>query len=73
MKFSFKTNKLLTAVKETKHTITTSEGKTIHKKLASKPIKFQLSRKPEERQSRQTVVADVENSAKENSATHIRE
>ena len=46
----FKNIKLLTGVKETKHTITTSEGKTIHKKLASKPIKFQLSRKPEERQ-----------------------
>ena len=49
LKCRFKTNKPLTAVKETKHAITTSEGKTIHKKLASKPIKFQLSRKPEER------------------------
>ena len=49
LKCRFKANKLLTAVKETKHTITTSEGKTIHKKLASKPIKFQLSREPEER------------------------
>ena len=48
-KCRFKTNKLLTAVKETKHTITTSEGKTIHEILASKPVKFQLSRKPEER------------------------
>ena len=45
----FTTNKLLSAVEETKHTITTSEGKTKHKKLASKPIKFQPSRKPEER------------------------
>ena len=45
----FKTNKLLTAVIETKHTVTTSEGKIIHKKLASKPIKFQLSKKPEEK------------------------
>ena len=33
-KCRFKTNKLLTAVKETKQTITTSEGKTMHKKLA---------------------------------------
>ena len=49
LKCRFKTNKLLTAVKETKHTITKSEEKTIHKKLASKPITFQLSRKPEER------------------------
>ena len=40
---------MLTAIKETKHTITTSEGKTIHKKVASKPVKFQLSRKPEEK------------------------
>ena len=48
MKCRFKTNKLLTAVKETKHIIT-SEGKAIHQKLASKPIKFQLSRKSEER------------------------
>ena len=49
LKCRFKTNKLLMAVKETKHTTTTSEGKTIHKKLASKPVKFQLSRKPEEK------------------------
>ena len=49
MKCRFKTNKPLTAVKETKHTITTSEGRIIHKNLASKAIKFQLSRKSEER------------------------
>ena len=49
LKCRFKTNKLLTAVKETKPTIITSEGKTIHKKLASKPVKFQLSRKPDEK------------------------
>ena len=49
LKCRFETNTLLTAVKETKHTITTSEGKTIRKKLASKPVKFQLSRKPEEK------------------------
>ena len=40
---------MLTALKKTKHTITTSEGKTIPKKLASKPVKSQLSRKPEEK------------------------
>ena len=49
MKCSFKTNRMLTAVNETKHTITTSEGKVIHKKLASKPIKFQSTKKPEEK------------------------
>ena len=47
MKSGFKTNKILTAVKETDHTVT-SEGKIIHKKLASKPLKFQTSRKTEE-------------------------
>ena len=49
MKCRFKTNKILTAVNETKHTKTTSEGTVIHKKLASKPIKFQSSKKPEEK------------------------
>ena len=48
MKCGFKTNKLLTAVKETDHTITTSEGTVVHKKLASKPLKFQTSRRTEE-------------------------
>ena len=41
MKCGFKTNKILTAIKETNHTVTTSDGRTIHKKLASKPLKFQ--------------------------------
>ena len=48
MKCRFKTNKPLTAIKETKHTIPTSEGGIIHIKLASKSIKFQLPRKLEE-------------------------
>ena len=48
MKCGFETNKILTAVKETGHTITTSEGRVIHKKLASKPLKFQTSRKTDE-------------------------
>ena len=48
MKCGFKTNKILTAVKETDHAITTSEGRVIHKKLASKPLKFQTSRKTDE-------------------------
>ena len=33
MKCRFETKKLLTAVKETNHTVTTSDGKMIHKKL----------------------------------------
>ena len=48
MKCAFKTNKILTAVAETGHTVTTSEGRVLHKKLASRPLKFQTSRKPEE-------------------------
>ena len=48
MKCGFKTNKILTAVAETDRTVTTSEGRVIHKKLASKPLKFQTSRKPED-------------------------
>ena len=48
MKCGYKTNKILTAVAETDHTITTSEGRVIHKKLASLPLKFQTSKKPEE-------------------------
>ena len=48
MNCRFKTDKILTAAKETKHTITTTEGKLIHKKLASKPLKFQPSKKPDE-------------------------
>ena len=48
MKCGFKTNKILTAVAETDNTVTTSEGRVIHKKLASKPLKFQTSRKPED-------------------------
>ena len=48
MKCGFKTDKILTVIKETDHTITTSEGKIIHEKLASKPLKFQTSRKRDE-------------------------
>ena len=49
MKCGFRTNKILTAVKETDHTVTTSDEKIIHKNLTSKPSKFQTSRKTEER------------------------
>ena len=48
MKCRFKTDKILTAAKETKHTITRTNGKTIHKKLASNPLEFQPSKKAEE-------------------------
>ena len=48
MKCGIKSNKILTALAETDHTVTTSEGRVIHRKLASRPLKFQTSRKPEE-------------------------
>ena len=48
LKCRFKTDKILTAARETKHTITTTDGKTIHKKLASNPLKFQPMKKNEE-------------------------
>ena len=48
MKCGFETNKILTAITETDHNVTTSKGKTIHKKLSSKPLKFQTSRKTDE-------------------------
>ena len=48
MKCNFKTNKVLTAIRESGHTITTSEGKIVHEKLAFNPIKFQLFKKPDE-------------------------
>ena len=46
--FYEKENKLNSMKSTNDHTITTSEGKIIHKKLASKPLKFQTSRKTEE-------------------------
>ena len=48
MKCRFETNKILTAASETKHTITTTDGKDVHKKLASNPLKFQPAKKAEE-------------------------
>ena len=48
MKCGFKTNKILTAVAETDHTVTTSEGRVIHKKLVFRPLKFQIPKKLEE-------------------------
>ena len=51
MKCRFKINKTLTAVKETGHTITTVDGKIMHKKLASNPLKFQRPKKPGETRS----------------------
>ena len=48
MKCGFETDKILTAIKETDHTVTTSEAKIIHKMLASKPLKFQTSKRTDE-------------------------
>ena len=48
MKSRFKTNKLLTAVEETGHTITTTEGRILHLKFASNPLKIQPSKKFDE-------------------------
>ena len=48
MKCGCKTNKISTAVAETGHTVTTSEGRVIHKKLASRPLNLQTSRRPED-------------------------
>ena len=45
---TLETDIVLTAAEETKHTITTSDGKTIHKKMASNPLKFQPSKKADE-------------------------
>ena len=48
MKCNFEANKVLTAIGESGLIITTSEGKIVHNKLASNPIKFQLSKRPNE-------------------------
>ena len=48
LKCRLKTDKILTAARETKHTITTTDRKIIHKKLASNPSKFQPLKKNEE-------------------------
>ena len=45
IKSGFKTNKISTAMKKTDLTVITSEGKIVHRKLASKPLKFQTSKK----------------------------
>ena len=52
MKCRFKTNKISTAARESKHTITTTDGKTIHKKLASNPLELQPSEKAEKARKR---------------------
>ena len=44
----FKTNKTLTTIIDTKHTVTTSDERMRHKKLASNPIMFQPSKKRED-------------------------
>ena len=48
MQCRFESNRILTAVKETEHTVITADGNVIHKKLASTPLNFQPSKKSEE-------------------------
>ena len=48
MKCEFKPNKTLTATREIKHDVTTSDGRKIHKKVASNPLEDQPSKKTEE-------------------------
>ena len=48
MKCRFKTNEILTAVNETDQTVTTADGKVIHKKLASNLQKFQPSKRSDQ-------------------------
>ena len=48
MKCGLGTNKILTATNEPDHSVTTSEGRILHKKLASNPLKFQTSRRTNE-------------------------
>ena len=73
MKCGFKTNKILTAVAETGHTITTSEGRIIHKNLASMPLNFQTSRKPEDqRKPRNRCRRCGKFSSGERCETHLR-
>ena len=68
MKCRSKTDKSLTAVNETKHTVTTADGKTIHKKLVSNPLKFQLSKKTEETRKKRKVASDAAVSTTKNCA-----
>ena len=49
LKQKFKTDKELTAVSETKHTVMTDTGRRLHKKLISKPIAFQPTKKEDSR------------------------
>ena len=73
MNSRFKTNKTLTAIKKTKHTVTTSDGRTIHKKQAFNPIKFQPSKKLNTTKSQQKDARDVAGSAMTNFAIPTRE
>ena len=73
MKRRFKANKTLTAIKETKHTVSTSYGRTMHKKLASNPLKVQPSKKPKRAERQQKDANDVADSVKTNSAIPTRE
>ena len=73
MKCRFKTNRTLTANKATKHSVTTSDRKTINRKLACNPLKFQPSKKTEETRKPQKDVKDEADSVMMNSAKPIKE
>ena len=64
MKSKFKTNKVLSAVKQTGHTSPTSEDRTINQKLATNPFEIQPSKKPDEQRKQTSRSADAERSAK---------
>ena len=79
MKCRFKTNKILTAARETKHTLTTADGKTIQKKLASNPLKrfrrqrFSHQRKRRRQESQLKDAPDAAASAAKNYVTPTKE
>ena len=70
MKCGFKTNETLTAITETDYTVTISDGGTIYKKLASKPLKFQPQGNQTNRRRSSPGAKGAENSAAANSAKH---
>ena len=72
MKSRFRTNKILTAAGKTKHTITTTEGKTIHNWRLT-PLSFSLQRKQKRPENRPRGVQDAAASVMKNCATRTKE
>ena len=72
MKCRFKTDELSTAAGETKHTINTTDGNTIHKRLASNPLNFSHQRKRSRQESQLKDAPDSAASATRNYDTHER-